>query len=275
MVLLGLILLALAGACFFGYRNAQGKLGEILLTQTSDIKDIAERAEAVAEALGSGYSSDYTEIKGTMEAPETLTSSLGQRECVYYHATVSREWEEEEWYTDSEGKQRRRMRKGSDLLSSETQYVPFYVNDGTGRLRVDPANSDIDLETSVSRFEPEHNLRFRGNQLSLGHFSVQVSPSLLRVSSGRRTLGYRFQESIFTPGGSLYLLGTVEDTGGTLTLVRPKEKGQRFIISHKTEEELVEEQDRHSKLFFWGSILAVIAGSLLSLLGLLTGNTGF
>lgn len=275
MVLFGLILLGVAIACFLGYRNAKAKLGEILLTQTSSIQEVSERAEAVAEALGSGYSSDYTEIKGKMESPELLSSALARRDCVYYRASVTREWEEEEWYKDDEGKQQKRIHKGSDTLFSETRHVPFYVNDGTGRLKVDPSDADIELESALSRFEPEHGLRFSGSQLRLGDITVHMSSGLPALSRGRRTLGYRFEEAIFPPTGTLYLLGTVQDHGGTLTLVKPKEKGQRYIISHKSEEELVSQQDQHSKLFFWGSVAAAVSGLLLTLAGLVTGNTGF
>lgn len=96
MVIAGLIVLLLALTCFVLYRNAKAKVGEVLHTQTSSIADIAERAGAVHQALGQGYSSDYTEIKGEVEAPQTLISPMGEKECVYFHATVEREWEKEE-----------------------------------------------------------------------------------------------------------------------------------------------------------------------------------
>jgi len=271
MVILGGILLLIALISFLSYRNVKGKLGEILHTETSRIADVQERAEAVAEALGSGYSSDYTEIKGQMETDEILTSALGKRKCVYYRATVTREWEEEEWYKDDEGRERKRMRKGSDTLSSESQWVPFYVNDGSGRLLVDPEHADIDLEESVNRFEPEQGVRFSGNRISLGSFNVQISGSM-GGHRGRHTLGYRFQESIFTPGGNLYLLGMVADRGGSLALVKPTEKGQRFIISHKTEEELVAQQETALKVTFWIAAVAGGLGTILALVGLVTGN---
>lgn len=273
MLIFGLILLAVAIGCFLGYRNAKAKVGEILYQPTSTIAEVAERAGAVAEALGTGHSSDYTEIKGEMESPQTLLSPLGKRDCVWFTASIAREWEEEEYYRDEEGKQRTRTHSGSDTLMHDHDYVPFYVKDGSGRMKVNPERADIDLTTSVSRFEPDHAISIQGSRLRLGDLSLSID--IQPLAGRRRIKGYRFSEQIFEPSGPLYLLGTVVDQGGELTLVHPAEKTQRYVISHKSEEELVTNLDSNSKLFFWGSIASAVIGLGLSIAGLVTGNTGF
>ncbi len=272
MLIFGLILLAVAVGCFVGHRNAKAKVGEILYQPTSTIAEIAERAGAVTEVLGSGHSSDYTEIKGEREAIKTLVSPLGKRDCLWFTASIEREWEQEERYRDDEGKQRTRIVSGSDTLMHEQDYVPFYVNDGSGRLKVDPERANIDLISSVSRFEQEHRVRLSAGRLSLGELSLSIH--FQPLARQRRIKGYRFSEQIFEPSGAVYLLGTVVDRNGELTLVHPAEKEQRYIISHKSEEQLVEELDNSSKLLWWASIASAVVGLLLSLAGLISGKTG-
>lgn len=271
MLIFGLILLAIAIGCFFGYRNAKAKVGEVLHTQTSSIGDIAERAGAVAEVLGTGNSNDYTEIKGKIEPEEVLVSPLGQRDCLYFSASIEREWEEEEEYRDDEGRRRTRTVSRRETVMSDQGWVPFYVNDGTGRLKVDPERSDIDLVSSVSRFEPEHAVSFSGGYLRVGGLSFEIGSHRQR----RHLRGYHFNESIFEPRGQVYLLGAVVDHGGELTLVHPSEKEQRYVITHKSEEELVSDLDGQTRMFWWASIASAVLGLVLSIYGLVSGNTGF
>ncbi|MEZ0373552.1 MAG: GIDE domain-containing protein [Candidatus Sericytochromatia bacterium] len=273
MLIIALILLAVAIGCFVAHINAKNKVGEILYVPSSRIGDISERAAAVADVLGKGYSSDYTEIKGKMEAPEVLTSPLGEAECVYYTSSIDREWEEEEYYTDDEGNEKTRINSGRDQIYSDNGWVRFQVDDGSGKIWIDPEHADIDLSTSVDRYEPEQSIRVAKGVLRLGDLRLDVrSPSL----PGQRWIkGYHFHEQIFEPSGELYLLGTVVDREGDLTLVKPAEKGQRYVISHKSEEQLVEEITNSSKWLLWGSIASAVLGLILGVIGLATGNTGF
>lgn len=273
MLVIAFLLAVVATVCFFSYRNNKAKLNEILYVPSSRIGDIAERAAAVSDALGHGYSSDYTEIKGQMLAPNRLRAPLSQLECVYYRSTVSREWEEEERYRDKDGHQRTRIRSGSDTLFFEEKGIPFQVDDGSGCLWVDPKNADIDLTNAMDQRAPEHAVQLSHNQL---HFK-QLRLTTTAVSLGRQrwVTSYHFRESIFEPEGVLYLLGTVVDSKGQLTLVHPSEKGQRYVISHRTEEELVTALESTSTWLLGGSVVSGILAVLSAGIGLVTGSTGF
>lgn len=151
--------------------------------------------------------------------------------------------------------------------------MPFYVNDGSGTLRVDPKDSDIDLVESLSYFEPASSGAHRRGRLNIGSFSLDIDTD---SSWGRqRLVGYHFNERIFKSEGQAYLLGTVVDRKGELTLVHPAEKEQRYIISHKSEEQIVTELDSQTKWYFWIAVVAGVLGVALNLVGLVTGMTGF
>ncbi len=272
MLIIALILAIIATVCFFIYRSTQAKLGEILYVPSSQISEIAERASAVSEALGHGYSSDYTEIKGQMIAPELLCSPLSQSDCVYYRSSISREWEEEESYRDDDGKQQTRTISGSETLFSEQEWISFQVDDGSGCIWIDPEDADIDLTSCLDQIEPEHAIRISRNQLIFDDLHLSVNaPSLSRK---RWVTGYHFQEEIFEPEGQLYLLGTVVDHDGELTLVHPSEKGQRYLISHQTEEELVAGLESSSKWLFWGSLASGVLAVILAGVGFAIGSIG-
>ena len=193
LLVIGIICLGVAIGCFFGYKSTQAKVGEILLTQTSTVAQLEDSAKGVSETLGTGNFNEYAELKGNGEYPDTLTSEIGKKECVYYKSVVEREWEEEEWVTNSEGKRERQHRKGSDTMSSNEQSIPFYLNDGTGRIRIEPKGAALDLEQSVDRFEPHSS--GGGSRISFGGFSIDISG---HHDSNRKTLGYRFKEAAVT-----------------------------------------------------------------------------
>jgi hypothetical protein len=273
MLIIAFLFAIIAIICFFSYRSNQAKLSEILYVPASRIGEITERASAVSDVLGHGYSSDYTEIKGEMLAPDRLRAPLSQEECVYYRSTVSRQWEEEENYRDEEGHQQTRTKSGSDTIFFEEKGIPFQVDDGSGCLWVDPENSEIDLTNCFDQTAPEDAVRLTHNQLRFKNLRLPTTAASL--GRKRWVTGYHFQENIFEPEGQLYLLGTVVDHDGQLTLVHPSEKGQRYVISHKTEEELVADLESTNTWLFWGSVACGILAVLSAGMGLATGSTGF
>jgi hypothetical protein len=256
MIIIGILLIVAAVVCWFVGQSAAGKAGEILTVQTSQINNLRESADAVTETLGKGHYNEYTELKGNAEFPELLTSEMGGQDCVYYTTIVEREWEEEYWETNDEGKRERKHRRGSDTMSQQTRSVPFQLNDGTGKVWVDPKEAELELETVVDRFESEGSIR---GEVKIGAFRFRIDGGR---GGSRRTLGYRFKELIFpaTPQ-RMYVLGRVTDSvGRDLTVTRPTDKGQRFLVSYKSEEELVSHAEGQAKLFKILAILSGIAG---------------
>lgn len=260
MIIIGVLLIIAAVVCWFISQSAAGKAGEILVTQTSQIGNLKESAQAVSETLGKGHYNEYAELKGDAEFPDVLTSEMGEHECVYYTATIEREWEEEYWETDSDGKRQLKHRRGSDTLSTQTRSMPFQLNDGSGNVWVDPKEAELELETVVDRFEPVGSVS-RSGLIEFGNFSFRVDVG--RGSGKKReTLGYRFTERIFpaTPQ-RMYVLGRVTDgVGKGLTVTKPTEKDQRFIVSYKSEEELASEASNQANLFKILAIVSAVAG---------------
>lgn len=265
LVVIGIVLLILGGALLLVRRSQQGKLLEIMGTKTSTAQELTQSAEYVAERLGErGSFKQVAEVKGILKCDNPLRSEIAQEPCAYYSMTVTREYEESYWTTDSQTKRRvRRTRRGSDVVSQNSQRIPFWVEDATGPIWVNPEGADIDAVQVVDKFESN-----TGGVITLGGFSFDVGSTVGQMLSDSRTLGYRFRESILPIGRRIYVLGEVADSTGTVQIQKPSAKG-KFIISLKSEEELVRSTKSTIQWLLVGAVVSGVAGLGLVVAGLL------
>ena len=71
------------------------------------------------------------EVSGTVVGPYTLISPLSESDCFYYHAMAR----------GTSGEEKK--------ASAEILYAPFFLDDGTGRVLVDPRGAEAELRPSV------------------------------------------------------------------------------------------------------------------------------
>ncbi len=262
MIYIGIILIVISIVLFFIRNSNQKKLFNIKATQTFKAKDIIELCDSVKGEIGPGAFSKILEVKGSIKCENPLTAELSNRECVYYSMSVTREYEETYTAYDEKNRPVRRTRRASDTISSNTQSVQFFVEDDTGKILVNPNDASIDATKTVDRFEPYG----RGaNSISFGSFSMSV-PSL---AGGTKTLGYRYQESIIPLGQRIYVLGEASDSSGELMIQKPKESKESFLISLKSEEEIISQTENIIKWLLISSIAAAAIGIIVTIASLL------
>ena len=125
----GTVLFALGFASMFAGIYGMWRYYHVLTTPTSDVASVDEGT---------------VEIEGEIEpARETVTAPVSNEDCVVYKYDAV---------------QRRRFlsKKYSSVVESDRDGCPFYVDDGTGRVLVDPDGSRIDVDNrEVERFEPQ------------------------------------------------------------------------------------------------------------------------
>lgn len=259
MWLIGVVLLIVAVGLFFTYKSQKQKLGLMEGTETKDIAFLQEWSERVSTELGQeAFDNQLTEVKGTIECNNPLHSELAGVECVYYDARVTREYEETYYERDEDGVDRKRTRRGSDTMSSNQRSTPFYLNDGTGTIRIEPTGAEMVTEKVLSQFE-NHG---RGD-IRVGGFNVAYQAD----RGNRRTLGYRFEERAIVLNRQLYILGAATVRNRELAIVNADEKGQ-FIISIKSEEELSKSKESTALWSMIGAIICSIGGVALIIMGL-------
>jgi len=260
MIFIPIGLVAVSVVLFLIGRSQGNKALDIQSTETSTAAGLATEASDVAREIGAGSFTKVTEIKGLVECPSPLTSEMSGTACVWYRSTVTREYEESYTERDSDGKTRSGTRRGTETVSKNERRTPFLVRDETGAVEVEPDGAPVEGVKVLSKFEQGD----RGSTLSIGSFRL----SLGAIGGGRRTIGYKLEELALPVGARVYVLGEARDDGGRLRVARPAAKGGRFIITVKSEEQLVESARTGSRVTTVISAVCAVAAIVLFVLAL-------
>ena len=130
------------------------------------------------------------ELSGMAVGPRTIPAGITGDPCYYYRATA---WERRQSGNSSEWKQ----------VANESLFVPFFVQDDTGKMLVNAQGADMDVHRN---FKDE----FGGSFFSSS--DVPMGPAedfLLRYGlSGRHV---RVEEYCITPEYPLFVLGTLSE----------------------------------------------------------------
>ena len=121
------------------------------------------------------------EVSGKVEGPYTILAPLSEGDCFYYRAVVWRQQGSAPWHKSAE----------------EVLAAPFFLDDGTGKVLVDPRGAEADLPSTFSdefaSDPPEY----------LHHFlSRHAIPSGVPV---------KLEEYCVRPGDTLFVLGTLRE----------------------------------------------------------------
>ncbi len=266
-VVFGALLLLVAVVLVFSSARRKQKLGEMAATETASAEEVASLAKAVAAEIGAGSFARKVEAKGVIECERPLVSELAGIPCVRYAMRVTREWEETYWEKDDKGQNQRKTRRGSETVASNTRTVRFHVRDATGLIAVDPEGASFVDEQVFSRFESGER---RGARMRFGQFDF-APDTFAALAGGRTTLGYRFEERAVTVGKQVYVLGEAVDRDGDLRIAKPSGKGESFIVSLKSEEQLSAGAASAVKGMRMGAAIAAAAAAASVVYGLLKG----
>jgi hypothetical protein len=261
-IVAGIALIALGVGLIIARSVQSNKLLQIKGTETSRAGELAEVAGEVAKEMGAGSFNQTVEVKGKAVCDEPLTSELAKAACVFYAMRVTREYEETFWETDANGHRMQRTRRGQEIVAQNTRSAPFRIDDGSGNILIRPDGAQFVPEKAFSQFQPGEA---QGTTLTFGGLSINLGGLNL---GGRRTLGYRYEEDIIPLGRDLYVLGEAADSGGELAVQKPHDKKTRFIISCKSEEELVRSTTTAIIALLISGIIAGIGGVTLLVLAL-------
>jgi hypothetical protein len=182
---------ALFGACagvylfYRGFRLLQRKR-LILDTPTSKVH---------SAAIG------LVEVSGLAVGPYTLTAPVTTRAC-YYYRTIAWQWKQS-------GKNKRWVQ-----VAEESMHLPFFLDDNTGKLLVNPQGAELDVHCD---FREEFSGPFLGGSPDV---PGNVAAFLTRhgVSNDRKL---KVEEYCIKPKNSLYILGTLAQNPGIEVTATP------------------------------------------------------
>jgi len=192
---------------FFGFRLlARKRL--LVTTPTSKIR---------SAALG------LVEVNGMAAGPYTMPAPITGKACFLYHTTAwqQRDAKKDEW----------------DKVADETLHLPFFIDDSTGQLLVEPLGADLDVHRD---FREEYTASFFSSNFSLGEDGVppRVSVFLSRhgIVPARRL---RIEERSIKPEDALFIAGTLtENPGVQVRSFSPRSEYSRNAVPNDSAEQL-------------------------------------
>jgi hypothetical protein len=177
---------AIAGGLYFFFLGFQllARKRLLLTTPTSKIR---------SAALG------LVEVNGVAAGPYTVSAPITGKPCFLYQTSAwqQHDGKKQEW----------------EKVADETLHLPFFIDDSTGQLLIEPLGADLDLH---SDFREEYAASFFS--LNLDDVPPRVSVFLSRqgIVPGRRL---RIEERLIQPEDALFVAGTLTENPGVQ--VRP------------------------------------------------------
>jgi hypothetical protein len=134
------------------------------------------------------------ELNGLAVGPYTMVAPVTTRAC-YYYRTVVWEWKQQ-------GKNKQWVK-----VATECMHVPFFLDDNTGKVMVDPRGADLDLHRDFQQ------------EFCDGFFTTkeEVPPnvhSFLSRHGISTTNKIKVEEFCIKPKNALFLLGTLDENPG-------------------------------------------------------------
>lgn len=141
------------------------------------------------------------ELNGLAAGPYTLIAPITERPC-YYHRTAVWEWKQS-------GKNKQWVK-----VAAECMHVPFFLDDNTGKVLVDPRGADLDLHCDFQQ------------EFCDGLFTTKTEApdnvrSFLLRHGVNTTNKIKVEEFCIKPKNSLFVLGTLDENHGQALTAKP------------------------------------------------------
>jgi hypothetical protein len=134
------------------------------------------------------------ELSGLAVGPYTMVAPITTRPCYCYRTFV--------WEWRQEGKNKRWVK-----VASECMHVPFFLDDNTGKVMVDPRGADLDLHRD---FQQE----FCDSFFTTKEEAPPNVHSFLSRHGISTTNKIKVEEFCIKPKNALFLLGTLDENPG-------------------------------------------------------------
>lgn len=268
--IIGFVLIGVAVGLWFYRKSQMEKSFNMRYQETNTAKDIWDNYEDIVKAVGNGNYTEIVEVKGIGVSDHPLIGEYSGKPVLYYKTSLIHEYEVQEQERDSNGRSRWVTVRRSEIISSNEQASPFYIDDNSGKkILVNASEAEKITHKIVDRFERELSQSYlnQNRGTSWGEQLINFIGDINRTNS--RTIGYRFVEEAIPINARLYVYGEASDRDGELMIVKPKDRKQNFIVSVKSEEELVKSAESTAKALLIGAIACAVLGVAAIVYGIL------
>ena len=134
------------------------------------------------------------EVNGLAVGPYVVNAPITGLPC-YYHRSMA-------WQLKQSGKN-----KSWQKVADECRHLPFYLDDNTGRLLINPQGAEMDIHRD---FHEEYSTSLFSSSLDV---PANVSSFLMRhgISTDKKT---KVEEYCIKPKNALFILGTLSENPG-------------------------------------------------------------
>lgn len=149
------------------------------------------------------------ELNGLATGPYTVTAPITQVPCYYYRTMA--------WQMQQQGKSSEWVK-----VADESLHLPFYLDDNTGRMLVDPQGAEMDIHRD---FHEEYSTSFFSSRPDVPS-NVFAFLSHNGISTDKKI---KVEEYCIKPKNALFILGTLAENPGlevSATPVRTESKHQ-------------------------------------------------
>lgn len=243
-------------AIFYIRPKTQNHVTEIKYLQTKKISELKDMfSQMDSNGLGNDYR-EFVELKGKIVSNNLIETPFSNRKVAYCKSRLAQVTETKEQYRDSNGNMRTRVNKHENTISEEksSQEVKL-LDDNNGDsvvLEINGIGCNLDIPKTFDRFEPKGNL---GNYRYFNSFSFN--------RFGAETLGFKMTEETIEANQQLYVIGEAFKVGNEIHIGKPQDAKKPFIVTTKSEEDLINKSNQTAMFSLVGGIVAIVIGIVM------------
>lgn len=252
------ILLIVGGliAIFYLRPKTQNNVMEIKFLQTKTIAELKDMfSQMDTNGLGNEYR-EFVELKGTVVSDNLVETPFSNKKVSYYESNLYQVTQTKDQYRDSNGNLRTRITKHENNISNEKSSQDISMLDSSSSdsvvIDINGAGCKLDIPKTFDRFEAKGNLgNYRYfNSFSFGRF-------------GAETLGFKMTEETISANQNLYVIGEAYRAGDKIHIGKPQDDKKPFIVTTKTEEDLINTSKQHALFLLIGGIVSIAIGVVM------------
>lgn len=243
-------------AIFYMRPKLQNNVTEIKYLQTKTISELEDMFKQMNEnGLGNEYR-EFVELKGQVVSNNLVETPFSDRKVAYCKSKLVQVIETKEQYRDSNGTLRTRVDKHENTISEEKSSQDISMIDPSSKdsvvLEINGTGCKLDIPKTFDRFEPKGNLR---NYRYFNSFSFN--------RFGAETIGFKMLEETIDKNQNLYVIGEAFRVGNKIHIGKPQDSKKPFIVTTKSEEDLINNSNQKVIFALIGGIVAIVLGIIM------------
>ena len=266
LMIIGILFVALGVwlAVFKRAKSANVAL-EIQAQPTKTYKEVKESLEAMQE-----YDPNYREVvefKGIASTNGSVIAPYSNTRVAFYVAENIEVSEDTEEVVNREtGARSMRTTKHEHKLSEQVCSAELLVKDQAGNEIVIETNGIANKLDLVKTYD----VLDRNNVANQQNVNINIGRGAVRANNGagHRIIGYKLVEKTIPFNSALYVLGEAYMLANRIYIGPPKDPKQPFIVTTKSEEQMLKSTQSSQTTAMVGGIASVVLGLVLFIVGI-------